>query len=173
MEFFDAIKNRRSIRSYRKQDLTQDLISKLVAAARMAPSAGNAQPWAFIIAKENRTKQALAQAAYNQRWLEAASVVFVVCADMKRAEESYGERGKTLYALQDTSAAIENILLTATSLGLGGCWMGAFREEEVGKIIKAPPHMRPVALIPIGYPNESPPPRSRRPHSEVVLIESF
>jgi nitroreductase len=92
---------------------------------------------------------------------------------MKRAEESYGERGKSLYCFQDTSAAIENILLAACSMGLGTCWMGAFREEEIRKVINAPPHMKPVALIPVGYPNESPRARSRRPANEVVYKESF
>jgi nitroreductase len=97
----------------------------------------------------------------------------VVCADMKRAEESYGERGRTLYCLQDTSAAVENILLAATALGLGGCWMGAFHEDEVKQVINAPGEMRPVALIAVGYPNESPRDRSRRPASEVVYQETF
>lgn len=173
MELFEAIKNRRSIRTYKKQELTQDTINQLIDAARLAPSAGNAQSWAFVVATERKTKQALAIAAFGQKWLEEASVVFIVCADEKRAEESYGERGKTLYSIQDTSAAIQNILLAACSMGLGTCWMGAFREEEIKKVINAPPYMKPVALIPVGYPNESPRARSRRPSSEVVFKESF
>ena len=131
MEFFEVIKNRRSIRSFKKQALPPEVINQLIDAAKAAPSAGNAQPWAFVLATQQKTKQALAQAAFNQKWLEEAAAVFVVCADMKRAEESYGERGKTLYCIQDTSAAVENILLAATALGLGGCWMGAFHEDEV------------------------------------------
>jgi nitroreductase len=173
MEFFEAIKNRRSIRAYKNQDLTPEHLNQLIDTARLAPSAGNAQPWAFVVAKEQKTKQALAQAAFGQRWLEEASVVFVVCVDEQRAEDAYGVRGKTLYAIQDTSAAIENILLAACAMGLGGCWMGAFREEEIKKVINAPAHMRPVALIPVGYPAESPHARSRRPATEVVFSESF
>ena len=65
-------------------------------------------------------------------------------------------RGKSLFCLQDTAAAIQNILLTAYSLGLGSCWIGAFKEDEIRQIINAPKEMRPVALIPIGYPNEAP-----------------
>lgn len=173
MEFFEVIKNRRSIRAYRKQALRHEQLNQLIDAARLAPSAGNAQPWAFVIAQKEKTKQALAEAAFGQKWLQEAAVVFVVCMDEKRAEDAYGVRGRTLYGIQDTSAAVENILLTACSLGLGGCWMGAFHEEEVRKVINAPPHMRPVALVPIGYPAESPPARSRRPASEVVFEESF
>jgi nitroreductase len=138
MEFFEVIKNRRSIRSFKRQALPPEVINQLIDAAKAAPSAGNAQPWAFVIATQQKTKQALAQAAFNQKWLEEAAAVFVVCADMKLAEESYGERGRMLYCIQDTSAAVENILLAATALGLGGCWMGAFHEDEVRSIINAP-----------------------------------
>ncbi len=173
MEFFEAIKNRRSIRSYKKQELTQETINQLIDAARLAPSAGNAQPWAFIVATEPKTKEALADAAFGQKWLEEAAVVFVVCADLKRAEESYGERGKSLYCFQDTSAAIENILLAACSMGLGTCWMGAFREEEIRKVINAPPHMKPVALIPVGYPDESPRQRARKSLADIVCRDQF
>jgi nitroreductase len=173
MEFFEVIKNRRSIRSFKKQALPQDVINQLIDAARLAPSAGNAQSWAFVLATEQKTKQALAAAAFNQTWLEGAAAVFVVCADMNRAEASYNERGRTLYCLQDTSAAVENILLAATALGLGACWMGAFYEDEVAKVVNAPVGMRPVALIPVGYPDESPRARSRRPAGEVVHLETF
>lgn len=173
MEFLELLKNRRSIRKYQKQDLTQEQINQLINAAILAPSAGNAQSWAFVVAKEQKTKQEMAKAAFGQKWLAEAPVVFVVCADEQRAEDSYGERGKTLYSIQDTSATVENILLTACSMGLGGCWMGAFSEEEIRKVINAPAHMRPVALIPIGVPAESPKARPRRPASEVVYEESF
>ncbi|MGE5556105.1 MAG: nitroreductase family protein [Methanocella sp.] len=173
MEFFDVIKNRRSIRAYKKQDLSPEQLNQLIDAARLAPSAGNAQPWAFVVAKSEQTKQALATTAFGQSWLQEAAVVFVVCIDEKRAEDAYGVRGKTLYGIQDTSAAVENVLLAACSMGLGGCWMGAFREEEVRRVINAPAYMRPVALVPIGYPAEAPPSRSRRPAREVVFEEAF
>lgn len=173
MEFFEVIKNRRSIRSFKNQALPQEAINQLIDAARLAPSAGNAQSWAFVLVTKHETKQALASAAFNQRWLEGAAAVFVVCADLKRAEDSYDERGRTLYSIQDTSAAVENILLAATALGLGACWMGAFHEEEIAKVVNAPEGMRPVALIPVGYPNESPRARSRRPADEVVHLETF
>ncbi len=173
MELSLAVANRRSIRSYLKQDLPEETITKLIDAARQAPSAGNIQPWEFIVARSPATKQMLAKAAYGQRALEEAAAVIVVCADEKAAEESYGTRGKTLYCLQDTAAAIENILLTAASMDLGSCWMGAFKEDEIKKVIKAPVHMRPVALIPIGVPKESPIPRPRREISEIMHKETF
>jgi nitroreductase len=173
MDLSEAIKGRRSIRAYKKLDLPQDTIEKLLEAARWAPSAGNVQPWAFVVASSPQTKRSLSLAAYGQEDLEEASVVIVVCADEKLAEQSYGARGKTLYCLQDTAAAIQNILLTAYSLGLGSCWIGAFKEEEARKVINAPREMRPVALIPIGYPDEAPPPRNRRPLSKIMHKETF
>ena len=173
MDVLEIITNRRSIRTYKKQELTQATIEKLLEAARWAPSAGNVQPWEFVVVGSQEMKQQLSAAAYGQKDIEEASIVLVVCADEKRAEDSYGLRGKTLYCIQDTAAAIQNILLEAHSLGLGSCWIGAFKEDEIKKVINAPPHIKPVALIPIGYPNESPPPRDRRPVSEIMHKERF
>jgi nitroreductase len=168
MELFDVIAKRRSIRAFKKTELPQATIEKLIEAARWAPSAGNVQPWEFVVASLQKIKQELAMAAYGQKDLEEASIVIVVCADEKRAAESYGARGKTLYCIQDTAAAIQNILLTAYSLGLG-----SFKEDDVKLVIGAPKEMRPIALIPIGYPNESPPARNRRPANEIMHKETF
>ena len=173
MDVLEAIGKRRSIRNYKKQDLPPGTIEKLLEAARQAPSAGNVQPWEFVVARTQKTKMDISQAAFGQRSLQEASVVIVVCVDEKRAAESYGDRGKTLYCIQDTAAAIQNIMLTACSLGLGSCWMGAFKEDQIKKVIDAPKGMRPVALIPIGYPDEAPKARQRRPLAEIMHKESF
>ena len=173
MDLLEIIKNRRSIRVFKKQAVTQDITEKLLEAARWAPSAGNVQPWTFVVVSSQKMKRNLSMAAFGQKNLEEASVVFVVCADEKLAEQSYGVRGKSLFCLQDTAAAIQNILLTAYSLGLGSCWIGAFKEDEIRKAIKAPKEMRPIALIPVGYPNEAPAARSRRPVSEIMHKETF
>ncbi len=171
MDLQDAISKRRSIRTYKNQPLSQGVLEALLEAARQAPSAGNIQPWEIVVASTSQTKHALSQAAYEQTSIEEGSVVLVVCADERRAAQRYGERGRTQYCLQDTAAAIQNILLTACSMGLGTCWIGAFKEKEVAKVIHAPPGVRPVALIPVGYPNESPPARPRRSVSEIMHIE--
>ncbi len=173
MDLLDAVAKRRSIRTYKKQDLPPGIIEKLLEAARQAPSAGNVQPWEFVVACTQKTKMDISQGAFGQKDIQEASVVIVVCADEKRAAENYGDRGRTLYCLQDTAAAIQNIMLTACSLGLGTCWIGAFKEDEIRKIIKAPENMRPVALIPVGYPNESPDARPRRPINEIMHKETF
>ena len=173
MEIFEAITNRRSVRAYKQLVLPLGTIEKLLDAARWAPSAGNVQPWAFVVAASTDMKRALCLAAYSQKEIEDASIVIVVCADEKRAEERYGARGKTLFCLQDTAAAIQNILLTAYSLGLGSCWVGTFKEGQVRKAIRAPDEMRPVAMIPVGYPDEAPEARGRRSLSEIIYRETF
>jgi nitroreductase len=173
MELNEAISKRRSIRTYKKQPLPAGTMEKLLDAARLAPSAGNVQPWQFVVATELATKQALMNAAFGQKFLEQAATVIVVCADAKLSEQSYGARGKTLYCYQDTAAAIQNILLTAASLGLGTCWMGAFKEEAVKKVINAPKGLRVVALIPVGYPDESPDARPRKSLAEIMHKEHF
>ncbi len=173
MNVQDAINQRRSIRTYKKKPLPKGTVEALLESAHLAPSAGNIQPWAFIIADKAETKKALSHAAYEQKALTEAPVVIVVCANEEAAAERYGERGRNLYCIQDTAAAIQNILLTACSLGLGSCWIGAFKEAEISTMINAPKGMRPVALIPVGYPNESPAARGRLPISEIVHSDSF
>ncbi len=174
MDVLEAIKGRRSVRAFKNQDVSQELVEKLVDAARWAPSAGNIQPWEFIIVRRPEIKRGLAEAALHQTFVEEAPVVIVVCADESRSSKGYGVRGKTLYCIQDTAAAVQNINLAAYSLGLGTCWVGAFREEEARKILKVPRGIRPVAIIPVGYPAEAPPPRSRRlARAEIVYYETF
>lgn len=173
MDVLETIKGRRSIRAFKNEDVSPEMVEKLIRTAICAPSAGNIQPWEFIIVRDPNTKRKLAEAALNQKFIEEAPVVIVVCANENRSSQGYGIRGKTLYCIQDTAAATQNILLLAYSLGLGSCWVGAFREEDVRKIMHVPEGIRPVAIIPVGYPAEKPPPRSRRPINLIVHYETF
>ena len=173
MDVLEAIKGRRSIRAFKNEDISSETVEKLIDAARWAPSAGNIQPWEFIIVRNPEIKRNLAKAALNQSFIEEAPVVIVVCADEIRSSQGYGFRGKTLYCIQDTAAATQNIHLAAYSLGLGTCWVGAFNEEEARKILEIPQGVRPVAIIPVGYPAEKPPARNRRPLNQIIHYEKF
>lgn len=173
MNVLEAIKGRRSIRAFKSQNISAEIIKKLINAARWAPSAGNIQPWEFIIVRKPEIKRRLAQAALGAMLIEEASVLIVVCANENRSSQGYGMRGKTLYCIQDTAAAIQNIHLVAYSLGLGTCWIGAFKEEEAREILNIPHGVKPVAIVPVGYPAESPSPPSRRPISRIVHYETF
>ncbi len=157
MEFFACIQARRSVRSFRSDPIPAAKLQKLLEAARLAPTAGNVQPWFFYVVRDKQMQGQLADAALGQTWMLTAPVMVVVCADLSRAQGSYGRRGVELYAIQDTAAAVENLLLAAVAEGLAGCWVGAFREEVAARALQVDPKkLRPVALIPLGYPNESP-----------------
>jgi len=162
MDLLDIIKKRRSIRRYKDKPVEEEKIKKLLEAFRWAPSAGNVQPWFVYIIKNKKIKEELVKAALGQRFISEADTVFVICADLKRAYMSYGKRGETLYVYQDTAAGIQNLLLEAYYLGLGSCWVGAFHEESVAKILNLPSNLRPIAIVPVGYPGESPSPPPRR-----------
>ena len=173
MNVLKAIKGRRSIRAFKSDEVSPEIVDKLLDAATWAPSAGNIQPWEFIVVRKPKIKRKLVEAALDQTFIEEAPVVIVVCANENCSSQRYGIRGKTLYCIQDTAAAIQNIHLTAYSLGLGTCWVGAFREEKAREILKIPQGIRPVAIIPVGYPAEAPSPRDRRHMSQIVHYETF
>ncbi len=173
MDVFEAIRNRRSIRAFEKTAVSEEQVEMLIDAARHAPSAGNLQPWEFVIVRDPQIKQKLSVAALNQTFIKKASVVIVVCANQPRSGQRYESRGINLYCIQDTAAATQNMLLAAYAMRLGACWVGAFREEMVRKALSTPSHVRPVAIIPVGYPSVTPTQRRRRPISEIVHRETF
>jgi nitroreductase len=173
VELFVAIKKRKSVRAFRDVSLRDGDLEKILGAAILAPSAGNLQPWSFVVSSKEDFKRALAQAALSQEFIANAPVVITVCAIRAQSAARYGDRGIALYCLQDTAAAIENILLAATALGYGACWIGAFDEEEVRKVLNIPPAARPVALIPIGIPDEEPEETTRKPLEAVLHYETY
>jgi len=175
MEVFECIVTRRSIRNYEKKDVPNELIGQMLEAAVRAPSAGNIQPWEFIVVKDIEIKKELAMAALKQRHIQEAPVVIIVCADPEKSADKYGERGKSLYCIQDTAAAIENMLLTANSLGLGTCWIGAFEGGKVRSVLNIPQKLKPIALITVGFPRgyEKPTKTSKIPFENVTYIDKY
>lgn len=173
MDVFEAIQGRRSIRKYQTKEISEELITKLLSAAIMAPSAGNRQAWEFIIVRDLKTKKALALAAYDQVFIVNAPVVIIVCANQMRSAQRYGSRGVELYCIQESAAAIQNLLLMAYSLGLGTCWVGAFNESIVSKLLEIPEGIRPVALIPVGYAAQVSPPPPRLPLERVIHQKQY
>lgn len=161
-ELLELIRSRRSTRAFHSgRELSDEQLELLLEGARWAPTAGNVQPWRFFVVGDATLKKRLAEAAWNQGFVRQAPVVIVVCVRLDDAQSSYGPRGETLYCLQDTAAAVQNILLLAETMGLATCWVGAFDERKVASALKLSEQLRPVALIPVGYPAEEPvhPPR--------------
>jgi len=166
VDAYEAILTRRSIRRYARRAVSREQLEKILEAARWAPSAGNLQPWVFVVATSAQTKAALAAAAYGQGFVADAPAVIGVAAAPPE-DSAYGRRGRELFCLQDTAAAVQNALLAAHALGLGACWVGAFDDDAVARALDLKKGERPVALITVGYPageGRS----SRRPLAAVV-----
>jgi len=170
MKNIDFILKRRSCRDFSGEPLREGDLEILLEALRRAPSAGNIQPWFFYVVKNKTIKKGLAQAAHGQNFLAKAPVVFVVCAIPRISATSYGERGRTLFCIQDTAAAVENLLIATTALGYGSCWVGAFDEEKAKKALNIPEHLRPVAIVPVGPGSISQDDPTRRQISEISAI---
>ncbi len=154
MDVIEAIKDRRSVRNFTDEDIDESTVRELIVLGNYAPSAGNLQDRDFIIVRDQEVKNKLAKAAH-QPFVADAPVVIVVCTNAERIKH-YGERGASLYSIQDAAAAVENIMLAAHSMGLGSCWVGAFSEGNVSKALSLPRHARPVAMIPVGHYEKKP-----------------
>jgi nitroreductase len=162
------------IRAYKSDPVPEEKIQRLLEYAVRAPSAGNLQPWEFIIIKSPETRAKLAKAAFDQTSVASAPVTIVTCADIQRAGSKYGARG-SFYSLVDASFASLLILLGAVEQGLGACFVGAYNPEEVAKLLALPDHVRPVGLITLGYPAESPrkPGIPKLPLNKLVHVEKW
>ena len=170
MEFFTLINTRRSVRIFRDDPVSDEIIQKILGAARIAPSAGNIQPYEFRIIRDDNTKVELAKAALGQGFIAKAPVVLVFCEDSRRAEIIYGKRGTSLYVHQDTAIAATLAHLAVADLGLGSCWVGAFDSYAVARILSLRSGLTPVVILPVGYPGETPLASPRREMSELIPV---
>jgi nitroreductase len=152
MEFIDVINNRRSVRGYNDKTVEVEKLEQVLECARWAPSWANKQCWSFIVIKDRDTIEAISKSALVNKWLSKAPSIIVACADPNLS----GSHNNMDYFLVDVSIAMEHLVLAAANLGLGTCWIGAFDENKVKKILNIPGNIRVVALTPIGYPAEKP-----------------
>jgi len=172
MEFFELIKERRSIRRFKKQAIEEEKLKKILEAANSAPSAGNLQSYDIYLIKSLDKKSKISYAALNQPSLINADILLVFCANPKKVTSKYGGRGTDLYCIQDATIACTYAQLAATDLGLASVWVGAFYETKVAEIIGADPELdRPVAILTLGYPDEKPTKSARRPLKDLVHDE--
>ena len=167
MNLIDALAGRRSIRSYKEEQVSRDLILDLIKAAETAPSAGNLRARKYVVVTNTQMRKALAVSAYGQSQLETAPVLVVVCADVSRSSKRYGDRG-SLYSIQDAAAATMCLLLAAYDSGLGACWNGAFDDQIVRDALNLAKDVLPVAILSIGWPAEVPRAPPARNLDEVV-----
>ena len=162
MNVLEAIKTRRSVRKYRPEPIPEGDLKKIMKAAQLAPSAGNKQPWRFVVVRDPETKKKLGEIARGQTWISDAGVVVAALSMDKKSPEVY-ER----WAERDVMTAVEHMVLAAWSLGYGTCWIGAFYEDRVKELLGIPAEMTVINLLPIGVPDQSPEARTRRPLEEI------
>ncbi len=199
MDVMEAIRKRRSIRRYQDKEVPQEVIREVLEAARLAPSGSNLQTWKFKVVTDAETRKALREAAFGQKLVERAPVVIVACADLtafsdlprrvmellraravrpnmemalyylRRDKGDEMEERNLISACVNVSIAVQNMVLAATSLGLGTCWVRAFRPEKVAELLGLPPEYPPLFLLTMGYAREDPEPRSRKSLEEILL----
>lgn len=165
MKFGDVIKNRRSIRKYKPDEVPEEYITEIINSARIAPSGSNKQPWAFIVVNKKEIIQKLGL----PKWATKAPVIIVCCVDPLEGR----------WYIIDGSIAFEHIILSATNLGLGTCWIGRFYEnlgetdERIKKILNIPYRMRVLAVTPLGYPAEEPSETNRKSLADITHFNNF
>ncbi len=181
MDFFTTVEKRRSIRKYQDKEVKEEIIKKVIDAGRLAPTGGNMQPWEFIIVKEKANINRITDATFigfdkessmKQDWLRNAPALIVVCVDFKRTIARYGEMGRKI-ALFDNAAAIENMLLAATALELGSCWVSGFDTEELKRVMGIDGQVEPISILPLGYPEYIPGRPNRFSYNEIVHYEQY
>lgn len=177
----DSVEMRRSIRKYKDKAVPDESIIQIMENARLAPSGSNTQPWHFIVVKEEVTKQKIAEVSHKQKWMLSAPVFIVCIADIRsrikgevelRLDENSPEE-EVKQIIRDTSIATEHILLTATSLGLGSCWVAWFNQSEIRPILHIPSDKYVVGVITLGYADEQPRPRPRKRLEEILHFEQW
>ena len=162
MQFSEVVRLRQSVRVYTPEPVSEPQLTQLLCWAANAPSAGALHPLEFILLEDSQQREAVVAATFcgvqeqdphPQAWLLSAPILIVVCGDLQKVERKYGTTSLDAKAMlsQDCGAAIENFLLGAVSLGLSSCYVSGFRTEQLSKALHLPPHILPMALLPLGY----------------------
>jgi len=169
MDVFTAISERRSVRDFLPADIGRDKLLKILEAARLSPSAKNMQDWKFVVVQDAAIRKRLAEAANGQTWVAKASVIAVACGTGTEYVMPCGQYAYTI----DVSIACTHMILAAWELGIASCWLGAFNEAAVKKILQIPDGVRVVAMIPFGYPARPVAAASRKRLEDIVSYDKF
>lgn len=153
MDFYEVIRTRRSVRSYKTDPIPDDVLRRILDAARISPSGSNRQPWKFIIVRDEKIKRKLAVACSNQQFIAEAPVIIVACG--YNIHYNRGGYMRDMSMLVDVSIAFTHLILAARAEGLGTCWIGSFDNDEIKRILNIPEDVNVVAITPLGYPKSS------------------
>lgn len=154
MEFLDVLRRRRSIRRYKPGQIPQDKLDRLAEALSLAPSGNNRQPYRFIFVHDAETRRRIAREACHQEFISEAPVLVVACCEPGHAF--------------DTAIALDHLVLAAVNEGLGACWVGWLEREPLKRILGLPEATEVPVIIPLGFPDETPAAKPRKPVGELV-----
>lgn len=169
MELMDLIKNRYSVRSYKSDEVEGTKLNTVLEAARLAPTAANKQPFKLIVVK-TRGKEEDLRRIYPASWFVEAPIVICACALL---EEGWVRRDGKNYSEVDTTIVMDHLILTATSLGLGTCWIAAFNLEAAREVLNIPDNVLPLLFTPLGYPAIEPESKTRKKMEELVKFDKW
>jgi nitroreductase len=171
LEFYDVIRTRRSIREFRPDPVPEDVLRRILEAARVAPSGSNRQPWRLILVKDKMEKERIVPLAGGQRFVAEAPILIVACGqDIKYNRGGYmGE----LSMLVDVAIAVDHLTLAARAEGLGTCWIGSFDNTHIKELLKIPHDFNVVALVPLGYPKGGFSETGPRKKLEEIVCEGY
>ncbi|MGI1660455.1 MAG: nitroreductase family protein [Desulfitobacterium sp.] len=178
----EVINQRMSIRAFRDQEVEDQHLQQILWCGHQAPTAGNLQPWEFIVIKRQDMKEGIVQTTFvgsdehnpqTQAWMLKAPVFIVVCANVERTKARYGNKGLESLIYLDISACVENMLLAAVDLHLASCYISGFREAELISTLQLPEGILPLAILPIGYPANIPEKRTKRDLREIIHYEVY
>ena len=169
MDFLDLVKSRYSVRAYKNQAIEEEKLDKILEAARLAPTAVNYQPFKLLIIHTKGREKELKR-IYQAEWFNKAPIVICVCCEPKNA---WVRRDGKNFADIDATIVMDHIILAATSLGLGTCWIGAFDANAAREILKIPEEIEPLVFTPIGYPADEIGQKKRKNLSELVIYENW
>jgi nitroreductase len=174
MEFYEVVKTRRSVRTFKPDELNPESMARVLEAVRLSPSGSNRQPWKFVLVSDSEKKAEVVAACGGQAWIDEAPIVVVACG-RKTGSNRGGYMGDMSF-LVDISIAFTQFILAARAEGLGTCWIGDFENEAIKGALGVPEDYDVVAVSPLGYPmteNAFHETDRRKPLSEIVSHEKF
>ena len=169
MDFFDLINERYSVRAYQSDPVEDEKLQQVLDAARLAPTAANRQPIQFIVIHTAGRESDLKR-IYSADWFRKAPLVICACAVSSQA---WSRMDKKNYSEVDATIAMDHLILAATNLGLGTCWVAAFNPEAAREVLGLPEGVEPIAFTPMGYPSDHPRSKKRKPLSDLVRYEHW
>ncbi|MDZ7378300.1 MAG: nitroreductase family protein [candidate division KSB1 bacterium] len=169
MEFSQLVRARYSVRAYKSVPVEEEKLAAILEAARLAPTAANRQPFAVVVVKTREREEELHR-IYKAPWFTQAPLVIAMCTVPDKA---WTRRDGKNYADVDATIAMDHLVLAAADLGLGTCWVAAFDPVAAREVLRLPEGVEPLAFTPLGYPDDRPGPKSRKPLSELVHYERW